>query len=490
MTFFSHSTDKQRETKYLRAARAASASAEFGIYLGHDGDDWYFAPPEMSVMMLGPPRSGKTSSLIIPNVLAANGPVVSTSTKPDVLDATAAARSQSGRCLLFDPTGSTTPSGDLEPLRWSPLQACGTWDGAMGSARSLVQVAAAAGSRGTARNGGTHWNERAQALLAPLLYAAALDGADMRTVLTWVDRRKSLPAQTILAGTPGGIAELATNALEGMAATDERELSGIWSTASGALTGFRTERALAVTADPDFDAIHFVDSADTIFICAPAHRQALVAPMVVGLVEDVRTAAYQRASEPAVGEARPNPPVLLALDEVTNIAPLPNLPSMISEGGGQGVVTLASLQDLSQARQRWPDEADGFPSLFGTTVVLPGIGDVRTLEALSTLAGDEEITTRSVSSGRAPSGHPFSDMVTGGRPHAGESASTQWRRRLPPDLITRGSPGMALAFDERNQPTWVRLAPAHSVEPWKMLSDSGRAHRRQQLRRTDHGVER
>jgi len=359
----------------------------------------------------------------------------------------------------------------------------------MGSARSLVQVAAAAGSRGTARNDGTHWNERAQALLAPLLYAAALDGADMRTVLTWVDRRKSLPAQTILAGTPGGIAELATNAMEGMAATDERELSGIWSTASGALTGFRTERALAVTADPDFDAIHFVDSADTIFICAPAHRQALVAPMVVGLVEDVRTAAYQRASEPAVGEARPNPPVLLALDEVTNIAPLPNLPSMISEGGGQGVVTLASLQDLSQARQRWPDEADGFPSLFGTTVVLPGIGDVRTLEALSTLAGDEEITTRSVSSGRAPSGHPFSDMVTGGRPHAGESASTQWRRRLPPDLITRGSPGMALAFDERNQPTWVRLAPAHSVEPWKMLSDSGRAHRRQQLRRTDPGVE-
>src|ERR1035437_1444707 len=198
MTFFSHSTDKQRETKYLRAARAASASAEFGIYLGHDGDDWHFAPPEMSVMMLGPPRSGKTSSLIIPNVLAANGPVVSTSTKPDVLDATAAARSQSGRCLLFDPTGSTASSGDLEPLRWSPLQACRTWDGAMGSARSLVQVAAAAGSRGTAQNDSTHWNERAQSLLAPLLYAAALDGADMRTVLTWVDRRKSLPAQTIL----------------------------------------------------------------------------------------------------------------------------------------------------------------------------------------------------------------------------------------------------------------------------------------------------
>src|ERR1035441_9825964 len=127
MTFFSHSTDKQRETKYLRAARAASASAEFGIYLGHDGDDWHFAPPEMSVMMLGPPRSGKTSSLIIPNVLAANGPVVSTSTKPDVLDATAAARSQSGRCLLFDPTGGARPPGALPPSRVSTPPRRATW---------------------------------------------------------------------------------------------------------------------------------------------------------------------------------------------------------------------------------------------------------------------------------------------------------------------------------------------------------------------------
>jgi type IV secretion system protein VirD4 len=488
MTIFSQTSDKQRESRQLRAARAASASASFGVYLGHDADGWQFVPPELSVMILGPPRSGKTSTLIIPNVLAANGPVISTSTKPDVLDATATARSHSGRCWLFDPTGSVAPTGDLEPLRWSPLQSSGTWDGAMTTARSLVQVAVSSGSRGMVRPESSHWNERAQSLLAPLLYAAALDGADMRTVLTWVDRRKSLPAQNILAATPGGIADLAANALEGLAATDERELSGIWSTASGALTGFRTERALAVTVDPDFDAHDFAASAGTIYICAPAHRQAQVAPMVVGLVEDVRDAAYQRAAGHGPDQPR-RPPVLLALDEVANIAPLPHLPSMISEGGGQGVVTLASLQDLSQARQRWPDEAEGFPSLFGCTVVLPGIGDVRTLEALSTLAGDEEIAARSVSTGRAPSGHPVSDLVTGGHHQVGESATTQWRRRLPADVIARGSPGLALSFDDRNQPSWIRLAPAHSVDPWKTLSESGRAHRRQ-LNGLDLGTQR
>ena len=138
--------------------------------------------------------------------------------------------------------------------------------------------------------------------------------------------------------------------------------------------------------------------------------------------------------------------MVLALDEVANIAPIPDLPSLISEGGGQGVVTLACLQDLSQARTRWPEHADGFPSLFGCTVVLPGIGDVRTLEALSSLAGDEEIPTRTVSAGRTPSDHVMADLVTGGRPQLGESMSTQWRRRLPIDVIAQGAPGHALAF--------------------------------------------
>ncbi len=425
-------------------------------------------------MILGPPRSGKTSSLIIPNVLAANGPVVSTSTKPDVLDATVAARSALGRCHLFDPSGSVRRTGELVPLRWSPLQSCGTWPGALSMGRSLVEVGSAVNRHGGHSGGGSHWTERAQALLAPLLHAAALDGTDMRTLLTWVDRHQALPAQQILAGAPGRTTGLARNLLDGIAATDARELSGIWSTASGSLTGFRSDQALEATADPTFDASGFVESADTIYIAASAHHQAAVAPMVVGLLEDVRRAAYARHAS-AVEQPTPavRPPLLLALDEVANIAPLPDLPAMVSEGGGQGVITLACLQDLSQARQRWPGRAEGFASLFGTTVVLPGIGDVATLEALSTLAGDEELIVRTLSAGRAVSDRPFTDVLTGGRPHRGESVTTQWRRRLPPDVITRGVAGHLLAFDERNRPGWVPLAPSYATEPWRTLRDLG-----------------
>jgi type IV secretory pathway TraG/TraD family ATPase VirD4 len=480
MTTTGDESAEVRGLAYIRAARAASGASASAIYLGHAAGSWSFAAPQHSVMVLGPPRSGKTSSLVIPNVFAAGGPVVTTSTKPEVLDATAATRRSVGRCLLFDPTGSVPTGAGIEPLRWSPLQSCLTWEGALSVAAAMVDVSS---QRPGSRPEASHWTERAQMLLAPLFHAAALEGHDMRTVLAWVDRRTLLAARQVLACPPGGSTELADNALLGIESTDERELSGIWSTASGAMSGYRTERALATTVAPTFDPAAFVRSSDTIYICAPAHRQALVAPMVVGLLEDVRNAAYERAaSEP--GGAGAYPPVLMALDEVANIAPLPALPSMISEGGGQGVVVLACLQDLSQARRRWPDQADGFPSLFGTTVVLPGIGDVATLEALSTLAGDEEIPTRTVTAGTVPTGHPLTDLVTGGRVQRGESASTQWRRRLPPDVITRGLAGRALGFDERNQPGWIPLAPAHRSEPWRTLADEGRRIRAQGIERS------
>jgi type IV secretion system protein VirD4 len=449
----------------LRAVIEATFAADRGVYLGHDIRGWCHASPQQSVMVLGPPRSGKTTSLIIPNVLASPGAVISTSTKPDVLDATIGTRSRLGRCFLFDPTGTTQTGRRLEPLRWSPLQSCLEWTGSLATARALVEVGAGGGAGGLSRTEHSHWTERAQALLAPILHAAALAEGDMQTVLLWVDRRKALPAQQILAAQGGPAAELPRNLLDGIVATEERELSGIWSTASGALAGFRSEHALESTRAPDFDPDHFVRSTDTVYVAAPAHRQALVAPMVVGLVNDVRFSTFARD---AAGTAA-TPPVLLALDELANIAPIPDLPSMVSEGGGQGLVTLACFQDLSQARQRWPVHAEGFPSLFGTTVVLPGIGDVRTLDALSRLGGEEELLVRSASVGRTLSERPLTDLLTGGRTQLGSSVATEWRRRLPVDLIARGTPGYALAFDERNRAAWIPLAPSHSTEPWRSL---------------------
>ena len=451
------------------------------IYLGNGATGPVWAPAEHAVLVLGPPRSGKTSSVVVPTVLGASGAVVSTSTKPDVLDATAPARGAEGQCFLYDPSGTVGPRRGVEALRWSPVQSCLRWDDAMLVTRALVGAGHSPHDGRDPSTASDHWRERAEALLSTLLHAAALGDEPMGSVLSWVDRHQPDGALGIL---DGAGAERAADLLAGIVATDGREQRGIWSTASGVLSAYRSQSALDSARHPDFDARRFCASSSTLYICAPARHQALTAPLVVGLLTEIRTAAYARWAEIERGAgnvSRGEPPVVLALDEVANIAPIPDLPAMVSEGGGQGLLTLACLQDLSQARARWGQAADGLLSLFGTTMVMAGIGDVRTLEALSTLAGDHEVATLSTTvpgsgpAGRAGRGVAAAwGILTGRRMGVGPGAtmtmSTRPQRRLPVDALARGAPGMAVVVDERNRMGTVALTPWFAHEPWRSLA--------------------
>lgn len=435
---------------------AASGTAGRGVYLGVGDGGWAWAGPERSTLVLGPSRSGKTSAIVIPNVLAAPGAVVSTSTKPDVLRLTAPARAETGWPLLFDPSGSIEPVDGVVRVGWSPLNAAVDWDGALSMADAMAH-ANRRGNRGARASGDDHWSERATSLLAPILHGAALEHRSMRDVLSWVDRHDGAPALRALSERAED--RVATDVLAGLLATDEREQSGIWSTASGVLAAYRSRSALASTEPPYLDPVSFCEGANTLYVCAAGRQQQLMAPLIVGVLSQIRDAAYERARQGASV-----PPVLFALDEVANIAPLPDLPSIVSEGAGQGLLTLACLQDLSQARSRWGAEADGFLSLFGTTVVLPGIADMATLDALSALSGDVELPSHTLGATQGARGRLLGSVST----------SAVLRRRLPPDVIARGTAGAALALDGRRRMGWVRLTPAYHDSPWRELVAPGR----------------
>lgn len=170
-------------TDSLLAVLVESVRRGSDVYLGVDEKQgWRCARPERAVLLLGPPRSGKTSAVIIPALLSHCGPAVSTSTKPDVLHATLGARARLGRVWLFDPTGtSATPAG-VSRLRWSPVSACGSWDGALLMARAMVLT----GGVGAGTTDQSHWAKRAQALLACLLHAAAVNRQTIGDVVGWV----------------------------------------------------------------------------------------------------------------------------------------------------------------------------------------------------------------------------------------------------------------------------------------------------------------
>ncbi len=413
------------------------------LYAGTVAGGLVLAEPEQALLVLGPPRSGKTTSLAVPNVLCAPGPVVATSTKPDVMAATLDRRTARGRCWLLDPTGAVRPPPGVERIRWSPVAAARTWDESLMVARSMTGAARPSGRRGES----AHWTERAEALLAPLLHAAHLHGSGIETVLSWVLRQDTGPAAAVLAAE--GL-RLAGDVLAGIEATDPREQSGIWSSAAGVLAAYRSERVLDHSHPPNFDPARLIAGSDTVYVCAPARHQDLVAPIVVAFLDQARAGAF--------GAADRGSPLTLVLDEMANIAPIADLPSLVSEGGSQGVLTLGCLQDLSQARARWGPAADGFLSLFGAKVVLPGIGDMATLEMVSRLGGELEVPSPSVS--RGPWWSP-------GRGAPTVSWSGHRQRRLPVEAVAQQPPGSAILISGPSAPRQVRLPPWWAVEPFR-----------------------
>jgi type IV secretion system protein VirD4 len=144
--------------------------------------------------------------------------------------------------------------------------------------------------------------------------------------------------------------------------------------------------------------------------------------------------------------------------------PIHDLPALISEAGGQKLHVMVCLQDLSQARKRWGDDtADGFLSLFQTKLILNGIADPRTLDAISLCLGEYDRQLVSHTLGRSES----KEFLEPRRPTETESVTyhTQRQRTLSPEEIARLPPGRGLLLQGTR---WglIRMTPWHRTEPW------------------------
>ena len=405
-----------------------------GIYLGRGVSGDAMSGAQRSTLVLGPSRSGKTSSLVVPNLMLTSHSCVVTSTKHDIVTVMSRVR-RDGATLLFDPSGTVPTPPGVHRIGYSPIRESLEWDGAVLAARSLIDVA----RRGHGDRGDDHWTDRAGALVAPLLHAAALDHESLGSLASRVDERRCDDVIARLVEHHGDH-HPSVSLLRGVLATEDRERSSIWSTTSGLFSGVRSDAARASAREAPLDIDAFLSGPHQLHIVAPSRHQAVSIPLIVGLVEHVVHSTYDRHDAGAR--------LLLVLDELANVAPIPRLAGIVSEGGGQGVVTLACLQDLSQARSRWGSAADGFLSLFPTTVVLPGIADRTTLEMLRNLAGRALVPTPSTQFGRR------------GRA-AGHSMSWIERDRVTMSELAHGRPGHALGLDTHKRMMWLELTPSY-----------------------------
>ena len=292
--------------------------------------------------IIGPPRSGK-SGLLSHLVLTAPGPALTTSSKPDLFALTAGVRAQSGPVWVFNPQGI---GGIPSNVRWSPLAGCHVPATAI---RRGMAFAAAVSTEGTEDSG--YWRREAGEGLQGLFAAAAIVRTDMRTVGRWAGSPRSTPeAAAILAA--AGHREWSDKVAE-LNGPAEKTAQTIRTFMSSALS-FLRDPVLADAVLPRdgeaFDIDDFLLCGGTLYLLAKSDGEdSALGPLYAALASEIQHRATQLASRMPGG--RLDPPLLMALDEVTQICPVPLHP-----GWPTPAVRASASGRLSTA---WPSCASG-----------------------------------------------------------------------------------------------------------------------------------
>jgi type IV secretory pathway TraG/TraD family ATPase VirD4 len=454
-----------RRSLELEPAAPTAADARYeverlggGAYLGvYEDGQWATAEPESATMVIGPPRRGKTTAVIIPTILSASGPLLSTATKPEVMEATMRARSEIGELWWFDPAGEVTQMPDgVRRLHWSPIAASTTWDDALLTSNAMTECT----RTGAGTQNESHWTERASTLLAPLLYAAHLREGSIEDVMRWTHHHDLGPSLEVLAGSEDPIA---ADSLIGIQRTDSRERSSIFSTAAGVLSAYKSNGARQTAENPNFDPDDFVRSCDTVYVTSPDHKQRACEPLIVGLTEQIRHRVYHHAALGTPGIRR----MVFELDEFGNVIKLPNILELASQAGGQGLDLVIVIQDLVQVATRYGQHvAEAFLSMFQTKLLLPGIGDVKTLDAVSTVIGDYDRQVVSSSTGQSQS----EDFLSAVGNNQSINYQTQRQRLVTAADIAQLPKGQALLLRGADHEL-IRLTRWFETQPFASIGD-------------------
>ena len=334
-------------------------------------------PLEEHVLVMAPPRTFKTAFLA-DVILRYPGPVIATTTKADIYALTSAVRAYRGPVHVFNPQHI---GGVPSTFCWSPVDGC---EDPATAIRRADAFAFAVSQKGV--EDGTFWSAKASDYLRGYFHAAALARYDLRAVAAWVSGADPDVPEQIL--TAAGARQWALTLAE-LRSEAHKTAATVRMVMSRALS-FMADPALAASVLPapgtGFDIPAFLADAGTLYMIAESvSEEAPVAPAVRG--DGLRDPLRRRADRPGVGVGRLDPPLLMGLDEVTQICPVP-LPSWLSDSGGKGIQVIAVVHGEAQLAGRWGDH--GRQVVLDTCsvkVFLPGITDTTTLQAASTLCG-------------------------------------------------------------------------------------------------------
>lgn len=316
---------------------------------------------EGNLVTIAPPRSGKTSGLILPalafaGVGAWGGPTVVIDPKGDAHRAGRRRREAMGRTVrCLDPLGL---AGGTD--RWNPLLHVDPSDTLMllSLAGSLLPEAAADGNA-------NYFKDRASVLVAAAMMVTIREG------------RADAGAMSNLVRDSGALARALANRTEPLARDaltilnlDPRSRDPLLSTAGQALQFLLDERLQAVMADHTVDLIDITRGELDLFIVTPAdERREILAPYLRWLLSDLFG---------TVRRHRPVERIVVIIDEAFVLGRFDAVLKGVGELPGYGVSLWTFWQSRAQMTETFGEAGAGIlldtaevTTLFNTTSVRP-----------------------------------------------------------------------------------------------------------------------
>jgi type IV secretion system protein VirD4 len=450
---WARSTDLKALTASRRRRGSVSETDGARLALGFRGPRLLRAEQRHALVVFGPPQSGKSAGLAIGALLEWPGPVIASSIKTDVLRATIAQRRRLGRVYVFDPFELAS-----EPRStWSPLRAADTFDGALEVAHRLAS-AGEVDQRSV--ESGEFWTVAAEQRLAPLLYAAAHSGKGIDTLVRWAYGQGELELgaalnqvmRTAESEHDRHDARSAFDAASAFTAQPDRTRGSIEGTVQTLLRAYRSSRVQRSARSSEITPDGLFKASNTAYIVGDAKASRLLRPIFLALLGELIDHAYKQANLNGGVLQRP---LLLCLDELGNVAPLPNLAEIASTAPSHNIQLVSVFHDLAQARARYGRDAETVINSHRARMLLPGVADLDTLRYFSALVGDQLARDETRTTG----------------PGYQTRSENQTRRPLaPPEHLRQLPAGHALLVYGRLPPVIVRLRMWFNDRPLKALA--------------------
>lgn len=363
---------------------------EVGSLIGHQqgtGEPLILTLEDQTIIV-APTGAGKDLHLITGVCLDAPGPLVATSTRPEMLDAIVEARTELGRVVVFDPLNMAWWP---EPMVWDPT--AGATDPAVASARGEA-FAGGLVVGGAGDNDVEFFQQQAGIIMARLLRAAAIGGYDMHKVIEWaVDLKASAHQAVALLKRDPATATWGTTLMTAITGADDT-VSGIRMTMAQKMEPLLNpvvmRQLVPIPGVECFDPAKFVQSCGTLVLLTDDQAQTNVSPLTTMFLNEVMDASKQAAAIAPTG--RLDPILRIAGNELANVAPVPKLPGMLSDSRGIGVQWFAVFQSASQVLARWGQrDGEAIMGNVNCSLVMGGLQDPTALERWSTLAGEVDM---------------------------------------------------------------------------------------------------